>query len=85
MLGNSNDDILIAGLTTKDAHASALRHEAFWCSVLEEWNHADSFTSRVNNLQGGTRATATSCCPKWWTISVPTRSISLTAVRAMTG
>ena len=50
-MGNNDDDILVAALTTKDSRTSA-GHEEFWCSVLEESSGPDSFTNRVNNLRG---------------------------------
>jgi hypothetical protein len=50
LVGNANDDILIAGYTTKDDRAAA-GHEHFWCDVFKEWNSANSFSDRVNNLR----------------------------------
>jgi hypothetical protein len=52
-VGNGNDDILVAGLTDRDSRSTA-SHEEFWCSVLEEWNSAQTFASRVLNLRSAT-------------------------------
>jgi len=51
VVGNGNDDIIIAGYTTKDDPATAA-HEKFWGEVTAEWNSANSFLDRVNNLRG---------------------------------
>ena len=49
--------------------------------MLEEWNGADSFTTRVNNLRGSNALyQRRDYCPRWSTISVPTRSTSSTAL-----
>lgn len=53
LIGNSNDDILIAGFTKQDNRGTAA-HDEFWRQVLAEWNGASSFTTRVNNLKGVT-------------------------------
>ena len=50
LIGNSDDDILVAGLTTKD-HRSSSRHGDFWCEVVHKWNSSGSFTQRVASLQ----------------------------------
>lgn len=50
LIGNSNDDILVAGLTTMDSR-SAFDHEAFWSSLLAEWNSSHLFAERLLNLR----------------------------------
>jgi Ca2+-binding RTX toxin-like protein len=55
LMGNANDDILVAGYTLKDDRTTAA-HEAFWCSVLAEWNsQSHDFLTRVQNLKGTSR------------------------------
>jgi Ca2+-binding RTX toxin-like protein len=50
LVGNSDDDILIAGLTDEDSRTDP-GHDEFWCAVLHEWNSADSFALRVQSLR----------------------------------
>jgi hypothetical protein len=50
LVGNSDDDILIAGLTDEDSRTSA-NHDEFWCELLHEWNSGDSFTQCVQALR----------------------------------
>jgi Ca2+-binding RTX toxin-like protein len=57
-VANGNDDILIAGFTTKDT-PNSLNHEDFWCDVLDEWTSDASFLARVNNLRNGNLANDT--------------------------
>jgi Ca2+-binding RTX toxin-like protein len=47
---NGNDDILISGSTTEDDGASPT-HNAFWTSVLSEWNSGDLLDVRVGKLR----------------------------------
>jgi hypothetical protein len=46
MIGNADDDILIAGRTSHDAKEAALR------SILAEWTSSRSYSDRVANLTG---------------------------------
>jgi hypothetical protein len=52
LVGNSNDDILVAGFTIKDDRAIA-DHDDFWSNVLNEWNSDNTFAARVQNLRDG--------------------------------
>jgi Ca2+-binding RTX toxin-like protein len=53
LIGNSDDDVLVGGLTIYDSRSSS-GHEAFWCNVLQEWNSSNAFSVRVQNLRDGT-------------------------------
>jgi Ca2+-binding RTX toxin-like protein len=50
LVGNNDDDILIAGLTAEDSRSSP-GHDEFWCEVLHEWTGPDSFNTRVQTLR----------------------------------
>jgi hypothetical protein len=50
MIGNSGDDILIAGFTNLDER-SASGHETYFCGIMYEWNSSNAFMTRVNNLR----------------------------------
>jgi hypothetical protein len=45
-VGDSNDDILVAGTTIHDSNATAL------CHILAEWNSSRLYWIRVANLYG---------------------------------
>jgi Ca2+-binding RTX toxin-like protein len=48
LVGNADDDILIAGTTAWDNDAGAL------CAILEEWSRTDlTYAARVQHLQSG--------------------------------
>jgi PKD repeat protein len=52
----SGDDLLIGGWTTYDLTSSGLPYDqklAALEAIMAEWGSADSYTTRVNDLQGG--------------------------------
>ena len=53
LIGNSDDDVLVGGLTIYDTRSSS-GHEEFWCDILHEWNSTTLFSVRVQNLRDGT-------------------------------
>ena len=52
IVGNADEDLLIAGYTSFDNNDTALS------AVMKEWTSGNSYATRVNNLTNGTGLTA---------------------------
>jgi hypothetical protein len=52
LIGNSDDHVLVGGLTIYDFRSSSA-HEEFWCDILQVLNSSNAFSVRAQILRDG--------------------------------